>query len=78
MSLAETEIANVESITRSSSRFGLQPLAQFARAGLELKIGDYRQLCEELHSVGLGDDQHEVADVLFKWMTDKLDAEQSK
>ena len=59
-------------------RFGSHPLQQFARAGLDLKIGDFRQLCEELHSVGLGDDQHEVADVLFKWMTDKLDAEPSK
>lgn len=78
MSLAEPEIANVESITRAQSRFGLNPLQQFARAGLELKIGDFRQLCEELHSVGLGDNSHEVADVLFQWMTDKLDAEQPK
>ena len=78
MSLAETETANVESISRGPSRFGLTPLAQFARAGLDLKIGDFRQLCEELHNVGLGDDSHEVADVLFKWMTDKLEPDQSR
>lgn len=84
MSLAETEIANVESITRGQSRFGLNPLQQFARAGLDLKIGDFRQLCDELGKRGLdvedtGRQQSAaIADILFGWMTDKLEQDAGK
>jgi hypothetical protein len=61
----------------SESRFGLTPLQQFSRAGLDLKIGDFRQMCHELHGrqpTGSDMDEHEIADLLYVWMTDTLGA----
>lgn len=80
MSFAETEIANVESIRAPErGRFGKTPIQQFARAGLDLKIGEFRQICEELEHKGLlaGDTAHDIADVLFDWMTAKLEPDGS-
>jgi hypothetical protein len=60
----------------NQSRFGLNPLQQFARAGLELKIGDFRRMCAELHaSMPKGGelDDHEIADLLFTWMTETIE-----
>jgi hypothetical protein len=61
---------------KNESRFGLNPLQQFARAGLDLKIGDFRRMCSELHTAmpkGGELDDHEIADLLFQWMTDTLE-----
>lgn len=80
MSLAETEIANVESInkTKPEQRFGLTGLKQFARAGLDLKIGDFRAMAEELCKAGKFDSPHDVADSLFAWMTETLESDQPR
>lgn len=75
MSTMEAE-ANVESITRTPDRrFGLNPLQQFARAGLDLKIGDFRQMCRELHDCGIVGEPNGIADILFDWMTATLESE---
>ena len=53
MSLAETEIANVEQF-RKPTRSGVPTqLQQFAKFGLTLNIVDFRQFCEELQAGGL-------------------------
>lgn len=55
---------------------GKSALQQFAQLGLSLTIGDFRQMCAELNkrfgeSAGL--DNHEVVDVFYNWMTDKIE-----
>jgi hypothetical protein len=62
--------------SNSESRFGLTPLQQFARAGLDLKIGDFRQMCHELHDrqpAGSELDEHEIMDLLYAWMARTLE-----
>ena len=72
MSTMEAE-ATVESIARTPRMVGLTPLQRFARAGLDLQIGDFRELCKELHDCGLVEnDAHEIADILFGWMIETL------
>lgn len=71
-------------VSDNSLRLPSADLQRFAKTGLDLKIGDFRKMCEQLGARGLDVNDHErqqfaaIADILFDWMTQTLEPDADK